>query len=166
MRVALYSHDSFGLGHLSRCLKLARAFSAQFANVQGLVVTGSPWSSLFRPPRGFEYWPLLPVTKTGPGSYRARQERLPFRDVLAARSASIASALRAFRPDLLLVDNVPCGLAGELRPALDRLDPRTRAVLVLRDVLDAPRTIEQQWSAAGAFEAIDAHYDEIWVFGL
>lgn len=165
MRIALYSHDSFGLGHLRRCLKLASALAARFTHVEGLIVTGSPWSRLFQPPRGFRYRQLMPVTKTGPGRYEARQVRVPFGHALAARTAAISNALRDFRPDLLLVDNVPCGLAGELLPALEASDVRTRTVLVLRDVLDAPDAIHEQWSAAGAFEAVDTHYDEVWVFG-
>ena len=91
-------------------------------------MTGSPWSRLFQPPKGFRYRQLMPVTKTGPGRYRARQVRIPFSDALTARTTAISSALRDFRPDLLLVDNVPCGLAGELLPALEAVDARTRAL--------------------------------------
>lgn len=166
-RVVLYSHDSFGLGHLRRCLKIAAALHRRVDHLQGLVVTGSPWAGLFPPPPGFGYWPLVPVTKTGPGAYAARQPGVEFAHALAARRSAIALALEHFQPDLFVVDNVPCGLQGELLPVLrgSHLENRPKTVLALRDVLDAPELIEAQWEAAGAYDVVAECYDEVWVFG-
>ena len=45
-RVAFYSHDTFGLGHLRRTLKLAAALRRSLGEVKGLLITGSPWTKL------------------------------------------------------------------------------------------------------------------------
>ena len=41
-RVLIYSHDSFGLGHVSRCRTIANALVAADPNVSVLILSGSP----------------------------------------------------------------------------------------------------------------------------
>lgn len=166
-RLAFYSHDSYGLGHLVRCLKVARAIAARLGPADGLLITGSPWAHRFPPPPGFRYLRLPPVVKAGQDRYLPRDPGVSFARVLRARREMITGALRWFRPDLLAVDNVPCGLAGEIAPALLAAKARTsaRLVLMLRDLLDREEIVRDQWSEAGAFDLAEAIYDEIWIFG-
>ena len=165
-RIALYSHDTLGLGHLRRCLKLAAHLSARLGELSGLLVTGSPWHPLFPLPRGFRVAALPPVAKTADGRYESRAAGVDLATVIAIRRRGIAAALEGFRPDLLVVDNVPCGLHGEVLPALRALRRRgARIVLALRDVLDDPAAICREWARAGACEAVASLFDEVWVFG-
>ncbi len=165
-RVAFYSHDTFGLGHLRRCLKLASALTGSLERVEGLLMTGSPWADLFSPPKGFEIAPLPSIVKSG-RSYEPRERGLGLEQSLCTRSRRIESLLDEFRPDLVIVDNVPCGLRGEMLPALRRVKdrPGSRCVLALRDVLDRLDRVRSEWSAVGAEEALEHLYDEVWVFG-
>ena len=41
-RVLIYSHDSFGLGHVSRCRTIANAIVEADKSVSVLIVSGSP----------------------------------------------------------------------------------------------------------------------------
>lgn len=166
-KVAFYAHDTYGLGHLSRCLKLAEAFAAELPEVRGVILSGSPWHRLFPSPQGFRVVPLPAVVKLRQGVYAPRDGSLSLGRVLAARARRINSTLEQFRPDLLVVDNVPCGLHREILPALRRFKrrPGTRAVLALRDVLDRPSVVADEWARAGAIEPLTELYDEIWVFG-
>ena len=41
-RVLIYSHDSFGLGHLRRCMTLANRFVANHKGLSVLILSGSP----------------------------------------------------------------------------------------------------------------------------
>lgn len=166
IRVAFYSHDTFGLGHLRRCLKLAAALAGSLERVEGLLMTGSPWADLFSPPDGFEIASLPSIVKCG-GSYEPRERGLSLEPLLSARSGRIESLLAEFRPDLVIVDNVPCGLQGEMLPALRQVKrrPGTRCVLALRDVLDRLDRVRSEWSSVGADEALECLYDEVWVFG-
>ena len=83
------------------------------------------------------------------------------------RMASIDGAMRAFDPDLLLVDNVPGGALGELLPVLARLrrEGRTRTVLGLRDVLDEPASVRREWRRLDHVRTVDESYDAVWVYG-
>jgi predicted glycosyltransferase len=86
--------------------------------------------------------------------------------VIARRRTVIDRELLHFAPQLLVVDNVPCGLGGEILPALVALRRLgTRIVLSLRDVLDEDEAIHKEWQAAGAIPALVGLYDEIWLFG-
>lgn len=166
-KIAFYAHDTYGLGHLSRCLKLAHVLAGRLGPVEGVVLTGSPWHDRFAPPAGFRIEPLPPVVKHGRGEYRSRDAGRSLAEVLADRQRRILDCLDALAPDLLVVDNVPCGLHGEVLPALRRLKrrPGARAVLALRDVLDQPEVVAGEWRRAGAEEPLAELYDEIWVFG-
>lgn len=41
-RILMYSHDTFGLGHLRRCRTIAHALVEQFKGLHVLIVSGSP----------------------------------------------------------------------------------------------------------------------------
>ncbi len=67
---------------------------------------------------------------------------------------------------MLLVDNFPLGSRGELLSTLESLDRRrSRAVLGLRDILDAPETVRADWTRQGIYEVLRRHYDRILVYG-
>ena len=165
-RIALYAHDTYGLGHLRRCLKLAGHLATHIDDLEVLIVTGSPWYGLFAVPHGVSLVALPPVVKTGPGTYESRDASSDLGAVLRERQRIIAGSIEPFRPHLLLVDNVPCGLLGEVLPVLRALKPRgSRLVLMLRDVLDRPETVQEEWQRAGAGEALEWLFDELWIFG-
>ena len=41
-RILMYSHDTFGLGHLRRCRAIAHALVEEFSGLSVLIVSGSP----------------------------------------------------------------------------------------------------------------------------
>ena len=164
--IAFYSHDTTGLGHLRRSLKLASAMAELQTDVEGILITGSPWAHLFPCPPGFELVRLAPILKRGSG-YQPGQRGLELAEVLRFRTRTLIAVLTGYRPDLLIVDNVPCGLKGEMLPALRRLrgEAGTVCVLALRDILDRNRQISREWGESGAAEALEDLYHEVWVFG-
>src|SRR5262249_55985809 len=87
--------------------------------------------------------------------------------LLALRSKTIAAALDAFEPDVLIVDKVPRGAGHELDASLEaiRAHGLTRCVLGLRDVLDDPETVRREWREAGTENSISTYYDAVWVYG-
>src|SRR5262249_33258141 len=71
-------------------------------------------------------------------------------------------------PDLVLVDHEPLGKLGEFREGLYALKaerPGTRFVFGLRDIMDDPEGIRALWRDLGAYEAFEALYDGIAVYG-
>lgn len=167
-RVMLYSHDTFGLGHLRRTKALASAITEADPGASALIVTGSPVAGRFAFPPKVDHIRLPGVTKLADGSYASQALGLDIDETTDLRAGLIEAAARAFKPDLLIVDKEPTGFRGELLPTLDRLlaNGRAKLVLGLRDVLDEPEVLVEEWHRKGAVEAAERYYDELWVYGL
>jgi predicted glycosyltransferase len=165
-RMVLYEHDTMGLGHLRRNLALAAALRESPRRPQVLVVTGTTEACRFPLPDGVELMVLPGVAKAVDGSYRSRRLDVPLVDILAIRCQALTAAIASYRPDLLVVDKVARGFAGELEAVLPLVrEAGTRIVLGLRDILDAPAAATAEWRQLRTSEALRAWYDEVWVYG-
>jgi predicted glycosyltransferase len=89
------------------------------------------------------------------------------RELIALRAKTIAAALEAFVPDVLVVDHLPRGALRELDPSLAelRVDGRTRCVLGLRDVVEDPARVRRDWRALANEDAVRDYYDAVWIYG-
>lgn len=166
MRVLIYSHDTFGLGHLRRSRAIAHALVAACPGARAVIVSGSPVVDRYAFARGVRTVRLPPVTKLPDGSYASGDSRSLARTV-EDRSAALMRTAESFRPGVVIVDKEPSGFHGEMLPVLEREAARgTKLVLGLRDVLDEADRLAPEWERKGAVEAMDRFYDEIWVYGL
>jgi len=167
-RVMLYSHDTFGLGHLRRSRALATAITQADPTASALILTGSPVAGRFAFPQRVDHIRLPGVTKRADGSYVSTTLGMDIDATASLRSGLIQSAIEQYEPDLLIVDKEPTGFRGELLPALESLlaEGRTKLVLGLRDVLDEPDVLAVEWDRKGGIAATERFYDEIWVYGL
>ena len=167
-RIAFYSHDTMGLGHVRRNLLLAEAVTRHDPSTTALLISGVHIGAAFGMPPNVDCITLPALAKSGSeGAYGARHLAVPLTRVVHLRARTIHAALRSFDPDVLVVDNAPRGAVGEAEPALAALKARgrTRFVLGLRDVLDEPEVVRREWQRAGYHEAIERYYDEVWVYG-
>lgn len=166
-RVMLYSHDTYGLGHLRRSRALAGAITRADPTASALILTGSPVAGRFAFPRRVDHIRLPGVTKRSDGSYVAQTLGMDIEEITELRAALIETSARQYDPDILIVDKEPSGFRGELLPTLDYLHTtgRARLVLGLRDVLDDPELLAVEWARKDAVEATRKYYDEIWVYG-
>jgi predicted glycosyltransferase len=161
-----YSHDTYGLGHLKRTLALARFLQARSPALSQLIITGSPLAHRFQLPPRTDYIKLPSVLKVGIEAYEARSLSVPFGEIRSLRAEIIVSAASHFQPHLLLVDNVPAGLKGELVRALRHLkESSCKLVLGLRDVVDEAGWVRGAWARDGIYELLDELYDAILVYG-
>lgn len=166
-RVLIYSHDTYGLGHLRRCRTIAHTLVDSFADACVLIVSGSPMAGSFELRPRVDFVRVPGVLKRPDGAYASMSLPMAIEETLELRASIIRQAADLFDPDVLIVDKEPLGLKGELAPTLERLKPRgTRMVLGLRDVLDAPARVRAEWERKGVYPALQDYYDEIWVYGL
>lgn len=167
-RVLLYSHDTFGLGHLRRSRTIASALTKAEPALSALILTGSPVAGRFTFPERVDHIRLPGVVKQADGSYVSESLGLDIDETTSLRSGIIKIAARRFDPDILIVDKEPTGFRGELIPTLDLLQSETdcRLVLGLRDVLDEDAALVQEWDRKEAVAAMDRYYHDIWVYGL
>ncbi len=166
-RIALYSHDTMGLGHIRRNQLIAKALAGPPLNASVLLITGVREGGAFPVPHGIDSISLPAYCKEADGSYGARSLDIGVEHLSRLRSDLIDMALRSFAPNLFIADNVPLGALGELAPALERMrdEDETRCVLGLRDILDDPASVAREWRSRGNFEAIRKYYDAVWVYG-
>ena len=164
-RVALYSHDAMGLGHMRRNLLIAQTV-ARSCRASVLLLAGAQEAAAFPLPPGVDCL-ALPALQKQDCSYQTRRLGVGLSDLVALRAQTLAAALDAFAPDALVVDKAPRGALGELNPALARLRSRHRTpcILGLRDVLDDPAAACREWRDAANDDAIRRYYDAVWVYG-
>ncbi|ANP37470.1 membrane protein [Phaeobacter gallaeciensis] len=167
-RVMLYSHDTFGLGHLRRSRALAGAITAADPSASALILTGSPVAGRFAFPSRVDHMRLPGVIKRSDGSYASRTMGMSIEETTEMRAGLIRSMAQQYDPDVLIVDKEPTGFRGELMPALECLRSRghCKLVLGLRDVLDEPEVLAAEWERKNAVPVTEQFYDEIWVYGL
>ncbi len=164
----MYAHDTYGLGHLRRSLAIANHLARAIPDLNILLVTGSPVAHTFALPPRTDYVKLPSVVKTDDEQYRARDLDLSPECVIGLRAALLTDVAMHFAPDVVLVDHAPRGMKGEALPALRslrRAAPDTRIVLGLRDVLDEPEKVRQQWADEDTYGAIDELYDRVLIYG-
>lgn len=166
-RVLLYSHDTFGLGHLRRSRTIAIAMTAADPDLSALITTGSPIAGRFDFPDRVDHVRLPGVVKLPDGAYASHNLGVNIDDTVKLRASLLQAAEEAFDPDLIIVDKEAWGFRNELAGTLEAAQRRgARIVLGLRDVLDEPKVLRKEWDRKGAVEAIERYYDEIWVYGV
>jgi predicted glycosyltransferase len=167
-RVLIYSHDSFGLGHLRRCRAIAHSLAAHHKKLNVLILSGSPIVGRFSFRSRVDFVRVPGIIKRRNGEYTSLNLDFHVEQTLALRASIIEHTARVFRPDLFLVDKEPLGLLGEVRStlALLRRQGGTRLVLGLRDIMDDPTSLAEEWRRKRAIPALERFYDQIWVYGL
>ncbi len=168
IEVFLYSHDTFGLGHLRRNLAIAEELLNADGSFAVRLLTGSPVIDSWALPRGLKVQPLPPVVKVAAETYAARTPGEPFGLVKGYREALILKLVLRYRPDVFLVDHAPAGMNGELLSTLAlirREMPGTRTVLGLRDILDSPAIVRDLWREQDIHSLLERAYDDIFVYG-
>jgi len=166
-RILIYSHDTFGLGHLRRCRAIAHALVERYKQLSVLILSGSPIIGSFDFRARVDFVRVPGVIKLRNGEYTPLNLHLDIGETLALRASIIQHTAEIFDPDIFIVDKEPVGLRGEVLPTLKMLKRAgTRLVLGLRDVMDEPRLLEPEWQRKKAMPALRELYDEIWVYGL
>jgi predicted glycosyltransferase len=162
-RYLFSSHDGFGLGHTRRNVLVARAVLAADPQARITIVTGLP----LRP--GWLGDPRLAVVhvpallKGSDGGYRHAD--LAVEEALHRRATAFRAAVERTRPDVVVVDRHPYGLAGELRDGLDLAARQGAAVVLgLRDVLDEPAAVRAELAGLG-WSGVAQRFDEVLVYG-
>src|SRR5690242_15486392 len=144
-RIALYWHNGRSLGHTIRSATLGQGLLERMPGSAVIGITGAskgfellppgmdvlklPSYLAFDHPQGAVSAPIVPVTRD---------------ELTGMRSNLIATFLRDFRPDALIVDYFPQGNDGELVQALAQSNAM-RKVLGLRGILDTQEQTNRQF---------------------
>ncbi|MGP1394838.1 MAG: glycosyltransferase family protein [Inquilinaceae bacterium] len=166
-RILIYSHDSFGLGHLRRCRAIAHALVERDQDVSVLIVSGSPIIGSFDFRARVDFIRVPGVIKLRNGDYTSLNLHIDTDETMALRASIIEHTAEIFDPDLMLIDKEPLGLRGEVKSTLEMLKARgTVLALGLRDVMDDPVSLSSEWERKNVLPALETLYDHIWIYGL
>jgi predicted glycosyltransferase len=169
LKLAMYSHDTFGLGHIRRTLLISEYLSKAFSKISTLIISGSSMIHSMRIPSNVDYIKVPCLTKKSNNHYLPKYLTHYPGGVIRIRKEIIFNTLKEYQPDFFIVDKTPEGTMGELRKSLHYMKenmPDTKIVLGIRDILDNPDHIRKEWEGNGTFDLIDKCYDEIWVYGV
>ena len=165
--ILMYSHDTYGLGHIRRTMAIAANLKA--ANINILILTGSPIAGRFSFPEQIDFVRIPGMIKTTNDEYQPLSIKINARQALDIRKSIITATAKTFKPQVFIVDKEPMGLRREVLPTLRwlrRCRPETRTILGLRDIMDDAQTVREDWKAKRIYKVLDELYTEIWVYGI
>src|SRR5579859_2573278 len=128
-RILIYSHDTFGLGHLRRCRTIAHALVERYKQLSVLILSGSPIIGSFDFRARVDFIRVPGVIKLRNGEYTSLNLHLHIEETLRLRASIIQHTAEIFDPDLMIVDKEPLGLRGEVRETLEMLRQRGTPVV-------------------------------------
>ncbi len=166
MNILMYSHDTYGLGHIRRTMALAQNILNGEHNI--IILTGSPLVGRFDFPHGIDFVRIPGMIKHDNDLYLPHSIKVEPAMTLAIRQNIILATAQAFRPTLFLVDKAPLGLKREVVPTLKWFrdhSPETRVVLGLRDIMDNPESTIKEWQEKDIYGVLEHLYSEIWIYG-
>src|ERR1044072_6287337 len=71
-RIALYSHDTMGIGHMRRNMLIAQSFASTSMRPNILLICGAREAALLAPPPGVDYVTRPAIAKDSAGHYQPR----------------------------------------------------------------------------------------------
>jgi predicted glycosyltransferase len=166
LNILMYSHDTYGLGHIRRTMAIAGHFRDPGVNI--LILTGSPIAGRFTFPERIDFVRIPGMIKKTNEEYLPLSIKINPLHALDIRKNIITSTAKTFRPNLFIVDKEPLGLKKEIQPTLmwlKRCHPETKTILGLRDIMDDAATVRKAWAEKRMYAVLENFYDEIWVYG-
>ena len=88
-RIMMYSHDTFGLGHLRRCQAIAHALVKDYGGLNILIVTGSTIAGAFDYRARVDFVKIPSVIKLRNGEYTSLDKHIDLEDTLVMRESII-----------------------------------------------------------------------------
>ena len=164
--ILMYSHDTYGLGHIRRTMAIASELQGPNTNI--LILTGSPIAGRFDFPEQVDFVRIPGMIKKTNEEYQPLSIKINPQHALNIRKNIITATAKAFQPHVFIVDKEPLGLKKEILPTLQwirRCGHQTRAILGLRDIMDDADTVRKDWAEKGIYDILNDFYSEIWVYG-
>lgn len=145
--ILMYSHDTYGLGHIRRTMAIASHLAGPGVNV--LILTGSPIVGWFSFPEQFDFVRIPGMIKKTNDEYLPMPIKINPQHAVNIRTNIItATTAQTFQPHLFIVDKEPLGLKKEVLPTLQwlrRCLPNTRTILGLQGIMDEAEIVRSDW---------------------
>ena len=101
-RVLIYSHDTFGLGHLRRCRTIAHSLVENHKHLSVLILSGSPIIGSFDFRARVDFVRVPGVIKLRNGAYTSLNLHIDIEHTLSMRASIIRHTAEIFDPNVLI----------------------------------------------------------------
>ena len=166
-RILIYSHDSFGLGHLRRCRAIAHAIVDRFKGVSVLILSGSPIIGSFDFLPRVDFVRIPGVIKLHNGEYQSLGLHIDLDQTMAIRAAIIRQTAESFRARPFPRRQGAARPKGEVLPTLNAEGAAARrSCWACATSWTSRRCLLREWKRKKVLPALEHLYDEIWVYGL
>ena len=129
-RILMYSHDTFGLGHLRRCRTIAHSLVEDFRGLNVLIISGATIAGAFDYRARVDFVKIPSVIKLRNGEYTSMERHIDLHETLKMRQSIIRHTAETFQPDIFIVDKEPMGLRGEAEETLSYLKTRGTTLIL------------------------------------
>ena len=132
-RILFYVHDGSGIGHLQIIARIASSLQDRFST---LIITGHRCASwIVRAHCEFIYFPSWDNLTYEKASYWGREPwlNLSLDEAINFKGQLFLSILNTYKPDLIIVDNLPFGKYNEIREGI--ISSNARKYLVHRGII-------------------------------
>ncbi len=166
-RIFMYCNSTRGMGRTARTLGIAASLSEALGQSSILVLTDLAMVGRFKLPERVDYvhLPALADSTTNSPKYGLRLERS---NILRIRYKIATSTLKAFRPNLVWLDDSLLNLPEEMHNILLALAeelPETKILWGFSDTLGHPDFVLRQWAGMNAGEVFNRFADVIFILG-
>lgn len=167
LRILMYSNDSLSWGHTLRTLSVASALSKAIPECSILVLTDLSNIGRFKLPERTDYVHLPSLNLRASQVQSNGRLQLETENTLRIRRKIAQSALKTFRPSIVMFDESLLDIPSEMRKVLscvaDEL-PEAKVLWSLPDTLGDPQFVLRQWQTHGVQEALQ-YANEILIYG-
>ncbi len=125
-RILMYSHDTFGLGHLRRCRTIAHSLVENYRGLNVLIISGATIAGAFDYRARVDFVKIPSVIKLRNGEYTSMDRHIDLQETMKMRQSIIRHTAETFEPDIFIIDKEPLGLRGEVEETLTYLRPAAR----------------------------------------
>src|ERR1044071_5339101 len=102
-RILMYSHDTFGLGHLRRCRTIAHALVEDYRGLEILIISGATIAGAFDYRARADFVKIPSVIQRRSGKYEPMERHPDLEETLKGRRPTTRHAAETFQPDIFIV---------------------------------------------------------------
>lgn len=169
LRILIYCSDANGMGNTSRTLSIATRISEQVDDCAILLLTDLPIIGRYKCPQNMDYVHLPGIARGDRHEYEARNLNIALNNTLTLRHKITKSAIKTFKPDIILIQSNPSDLPHEIEHTFGFVKqrfPETRIIWGLPDILGRPAIIKEEWQQKDVYGMLDRICDEVWIHGV
>ena len=166
MRVLFYCHNSLGIGHYTRTLKLAAALGTDH---RVAIICGGVVPSELEPPTGVLVTKIPAISMERNGVLQPEDRRATLTQTLSARRKEIISCANRFDADVLVIEMFPFGrrkFSAEIIELVQLVKQKPGSVVLcsVRDILVSRPDKQEEYDSRAA-RWLNEHFDAVLVHG-